>query len=99
MRIYVGNLNYSTSAPQLRDAFAAIGPVKDAIVVTDRDTGRSKGFGFVEMTSDASARTAIERLNGTDLDGRPIRVGEAKQRAPRSAARRTVFGDDSVDWE
>ncbi len=82
-RIYVGGLSYGTTSSELRDLFEQIGPVVDADVITDRDTGRSRGFGFVEMENDADADTAIEQLNGTEFDGRVITVNEARERAPR----------------
>ena len=78
MKIYVGNLNFSTSEDALRDAFAAHGDVEEAAIVTDRDTGRPRGFGFVTMPDDGQARAAIEALNGQDLDGRPLNVNEAR---------------------
>ncbi len=82
-RIYVGGLSYNTTSGELQDAFEAVGQVASAEVVTDRESGRSRGFGFVEM-DDADADAAIAKLNGTDLDGRTISVSEAKERAPRS---------------
>jgi RNA recognition motif-containing protein len=83
MKLYVGNLSYDTNDASLRQAFGAIGQVATADVVTDRETGRSRGFGFVEMASDADARKAIETLNDTSLDGRNITVAEARPRADR----------------
>ena len=82
-RLYVGNLSYDTTDSSLETAFAQAGSVVSASVVTDRDTGRSRGFGFVEMADEATAAAAIEQLNGRDLDGRTIKVAEAKPRAPR----------------
>lgn len=82
-KLYVGNLPYSIDQQQLQDAFAPFGSVDSAVVINDRDTGRSKGFGFVEMGSDAEAQAAIDGLNGTSLDGRNITVNEARPRAPR----------------
>ena len=82
-KLYVGNLPYSVDQNQLQDAFAPFGTVDSAVVFNDRDTGRSKGFGFVEMGSDAEAQAAIDGLNGTSLDGRNITVNEARPRAPR----------------
>ncbi len=78
MKIYVGNLNFSTTEEDLREAFAAHGDVEEAAIVTDRDTGRPRGFGFVTMSDDNQARAAIEALNGQDLDGRPLNVNEAR---------------------
>ncbi len=80
MRIYVGGLPYQTTEQDLLDLFGQIGQVASATVITDRDTGRSKGFGFVEMTDDQEAHTAIERLNGTLLSNRTITVNEARER-------------------
>lgn len=82
-KLYVGNLPYSVDQNGLQDAFAPFGTVDSAVVINDRDTGRSKGFGFVEMGSDAEAQAAIDGLNGTSLDGRNITVNEARPRAPR----------------
>jgi len=82
-KIYVGNLPYSTTDQSLGDAFAAHGTVSSARVIMDRDSGRSKGFGFVEMTTDSDAMNAIRVMDGSDMDGRPIKVSEAKPQAPR----------------
>ncbi len=82
-RIYVGNLNYRTSEDALRDAFGAFGEVTDVHIVMDRETGRSRGFGFVEMSDDSAANTAIEQMNGQDLEGRPLTVNEARPREQR----------------
>ncbi|MFC2150063.1 RNA recognition motif domain-containing protein [Calditrichota bacterium] len=84
-RLYVGNLAFSTTSDQLNDLFAEHGEVKEANLITDRDSGRSKGFGFVEMGSDDAAKKAIEALNDHDLDGRNIIVNEAKERESRPA--------------
>ena len=84
MRIYVGNLSYETTDRDLDDAFAAFGSVESAQVLQDRDTGRSKGFGFVEMPSQSEAEAAIAGLNGQDLKGRALTVNEARPRAERS---------------
>jgi cold-inducible RNA-binding protein len=87
MNIYVGNLSYDTQNQDLEDAFAQYGSVTSARVMSDRETGRSRGFGFVEMSSDDEARNAINKLNGTALQGRNINVNEARprtERAPRS---------------
>lgn len=80
MNIYVGNLAYSTTDDDLRAAFAAFGNVTSARVVFDKETGRSRGFGFVEMTSSSEALAAIEGLNQTDLQGRQLRINEARAR-------------------
>ena len=77
-RLYVGNLPYSVSEQDLTEKFGAFGTVESTTLITDRDSGRSKGFGFVEMATDAEAQAAIAELNGTDYDGRPVTVNEAK---------------------
>jgi RNA recognition motif-containing protein len=77
-KLYVGNLSYNTSSSDLEQIFAAHGSVRSAEVIADRDTGRSKGFGFVQMGSDAEAQTAISQLDGQQLDGRALTVNEAK---------------------
>ncbi len=82
-RIYVGNLPYSATNEQLAQIFGQYGDVSEATVVMDRDTGQSKGFGFVQMESDDAARQAIAALNGTQLDNRTIRVSEAQARPER----------------
>ena len=76
--LYVGNLRYTVTESALSDKFAAYGTVKSVELITDRVTGRSKGFGFIEMASDAEAHAAIESLDGTDYDGQPIKVNEAR---------------------
>ena len=85
MNIYVGNLAYSVTEDELRTAFAQFGDVSRANVITDKYSGQSKGFGFVEMSDKAAAEEAIAALNGTDLNGRSIKVNEAKPREPRPA--------------
>lgn len=82
-KIYVGNLPYNVGDQELGDVFAQFGNVESARIVIDRESGRSKGFGFVEMSSDDEAMTAIEKLNGTELSGRNMNVSEAKPMAPR----------------
>jgi RNA recognition motif-containing protein len=82
-KLYVGNLPYSATDESLSETFAQCGTVESAKVITDRDSGRSKGFGFVEMSSDKEAQEAISRLNGQQLDGRAMNVSEAKPQAPR----------------
>lgn len=84
MKIYVGNLSFDTREDELRDAFAPYGTVADARVITDRDTNRSRGFGFVEMEEDGAARAAIQGLNGTALSGRNLTVSEARPRTEQS---------------
>ena len=85
MNIYVANLPYSTSDDDLREQFEAFGSVESATVIKDRDTGRSRGFGFVEMTDQAEGQAAIDQLNGTDMAGRPLTVNEARPRTERPA--------------
>ena len=80
MRIYIGNLSYETSETQLQAAFAAFGQVSEVRLITDRDTGRPKGFGFVEMPNNTEAETAIQGLNGKPLQGRDVVVNEARPR-------------------
>jgi RNA recognition motif-containing protein len=83
MNIYVGNLSLETNDGALRAAFEAHGEVASARVIADRDTGSSRGFGFVEMPSDEQAQTALTALGGSDLDGRQIKVEEARPRGSR----------------
>ena len=83
-KLYVGNLPYAATEQDLLDKFSASGTVDSAKLITDRNTGRSKGFGFIEMASDAEAQAAIDALNGTDYDGRPMTVNEAKPQQKRS---------------
>ncbi|MEO1523932.1 MAG: RNA-binding protein [Planctomycetota bacterium] len=80
--MYVGNLAWAVTTEKLEELFSQYGRVDDAIVLTDRETGRSRGFGFVTMGDDA-AKEAIENLDGHDFEGRPLRVNEAQERAPR----------------
>jgi len=83
MNIYVGNLSFEVDDAALRTAFEAHGTVASAQVITDRDTGRSRGFGFVEMPSNEEAKAAMEALNGSDLQGRALNVNEARPRTER----------------
>lgn len=83
MKLYVGNLSFNTSESQLRDLFAAHGDVASAAVVMDRDTGRPRGFGFVEFSNDEHAKAAMTALNGQNVDGRNLTVNEAKPRENR----------------
>jgi RNA recognition motif-containing protein len=84
MKLYVGNLSFNTSSSDLEELFSQRGTVESANVITDRDTGRSRGFGFVEMASREEAEAAIRDLNGTEVDGRTLTVNEARQREERS---------------
>jgi len=90
-RLYVGNLSYDTDTETLRQAFASAGEVTDAHVVTDRESGRSRGFGFVTMATPDLAKKAIETMNGAVIDGRSIRVNEAEER-PRGGGGGGGFG-------
>ena len=83
-KIYVGNLSYNVDSTQLEQLFSPHGQVQSAEVIADRDTGRSKGFGFVQMGTDQEAQAAIAALNGKEQDGRALTVNEAKPREPRS---------------
>jgi RNA recognition motif-containing protein len=85
VKLFVGGLSFSTSTDRLREVFAGVGAVESASIVTDRDTGRSRGFGFVEMATPEDADQAINRLNGSSLDGRTIQVERAK--SPGAASR------------
>ena len=91
-RLYVGNLPYSADQQTLQDAFSQCGTVDSVNVITDRDTGQSKGFAFVEMSNNGEAQKAIQQLNGSSLDGREIKVNEAKPKAPRSSGRDGGYG-------
>jgi RNA recognition motif-containing protein len=81
MNLYVGNLSFETTERDLQQAFEAYGAVSSASVITDRETGRSRGFGFVEMPTEGEARAAIEGLNDKDLHGRALKVNEARPRS------------------
>jgi RNA recognition motif-containing protein len=85
MNIYVGNLSYQMSEDELRNAFGEFGEVSSVKILMDRETGRSRGFGFVEMPNQSEAETAIAKLNGTDVGGRALRINEAR---PREQQRR-----------
>ncbi|MFS4458998.1 RNA recognition motif domain-containing protein [Bdellovibrio sp. HCB2-146] len=82
-KLYVGNLSFNVDSEQLAQAFSEYGTVDSANVITDRETGRSKGFAFVEMSSENEAQTALQKLNGAELSGRALNVSEAKPQAPR----------------
>jgi RNA recognition motif-containing protein len=95
-KLYVGNLSYNTTESQVRDLFAQVGEVSTVSLIMDRDTGRAKGFGFVEMTTDANAQEAIRRFNNFSLDNRNLTVNEARPREERSGGgdfgRRDSYG-------
>ena len=82
-KLYVGNLPYSATEQSLREAFAASGTVDSVSLITDRDSGQSKGFGFIEMSTDQEAQAATQAMNGKTIDGRQIKVNEAKPRESR----------------
>ena len=83
MNIYVGNLSYGMSEDELRDAFGAFGEVSSVKILMDRETGRSRGFGFVEMPNQGEGEKAIAQLNGKDVGGRALRINEARPREQR----------------
>ena len=82
-KLFIGNLEYIVTSDDLREAFSQAGTVADAVVITDKMSGRSRGFGFVEMSSEDEAKAAIEKLNGSDLKGRKINVNEARPQENR----------------
>lgn len=84
MKLYVGNLAFATSSQDLQELFATAGTVESASIVEDRETGRSRGFGFVEMSSKEEGEAAISQFNGKEIGGRALKVNEAKPREPRS---------------
>ncbi|HEX8218270.1 MAG TPA: RNA-binding protein [Chloroflexia bacterium] len=91
-KLYVGNLPYSVTEDQLREMFSQVGEISDAAVVTDRYTGQSKGFAFVEMVSDEAAQAAIDKFDGQDMDGRAMVVNEARPREDRSGGGGRSYG-------
>lgn len=91
-KLYVGNLSFDISAQDLEQVFGEVGTVESATVVEDRDTGRSRGFGFVEMSSKEEANAAIDQINGKEVDGRELKVNEAKPRENRAGGGRGGFG-------
>jgi RNA recognition motif-containing protein len=97
-RLYVGNLPYSITEGSLHEMFSEIGPVESVKLITDRDTGRSKGFAFVEMASDDAAEHAIAEFNGRKLEGRPLTVNEAKPQQPRQGRMGGGGGGRRQDW-
>lgn len=82
-KLYVGNLPWSTNSASLETMFAQHGAVRSAEVISDRETGRSRGFGFVEMETEEGSQAAIQALNGAEIEGRPLTVNEARERTPR----------------
>ena len=97
-KLYVGNLAYGVRDEELNAAFSEFGAVQSAKVMMDRETGRSKGFGFVEMSSDAEAQAAIEGMNGQSLGGRNVTVNEARPMEPRSGGGGRGGGDRQNRW-
>jgi cold-inducible RNA-binding protein len=83
-KLFVGGLSWDTTDDGLRQAFQPFGDITEAKVITDRDTGRSRGFGFVTFAGDEAAKTAIAKMDGTSLDGKTIKVNEAQEKSPRS---------------
>jgi RNA recognition motif-containing protein len=92
-KLYVGGIAYATSNDGLKDAFAKAGTVTSATIIMDKMTGRSKGFGFVEMSNDAEADAAIQMWNGQELEGRKLTVNEARPMEPRAPRTNGGFGD------
>lgn len=92
MKLYVGNLSFNTSTQDLEDMFAAIGTVDSANIIEDRETGRSRGFAFVEMSSNEDGRNAIAQLDGKEIDGRSLKVNEAKPRENNGGGGRGGYG-------
>ena len=91
MKLYVGNLSYGATNESLAELFSSTGTVESAAVVTDRDTGRSRGFGFVEMSSREEGETAIERFNDQEIDGRTLVVNESRPREDRGGSNRRNY--------
>jgi RNA recognition motif-containing protein len=92
MKLYVGNLSFNTSGDDLQELFSQAGTVESATVVEDRETGRSRGFGFVEMSSKEEGQAAIQQFNGKEVGGRALNVNEAKPREERGGGNRGGFG-------
>lgn len=92
MKLYVGNLSYETSSETLQQLFAEAGTVESSAVVEDRETGRSRGFGFVEMSSKEEGAAAIAQFNGKEVNGRALNVNEAKPRENRNGGGRSNYG-------
>ena len=86
-KLFIGGLSWDTTDDGLRQAFASYGEITEAKVITDRDTGRSRGFGFVTFSQDNDAKTAISKMDGTSLDGKTIKVNEAQEKSPRRGGR------------
>ncbi len=97
-KLYVGGLPYSTTQEELGEAFAQAGKVDSAIIISDKMSGRSKGFGFVEMSTDEEAQKAIEMFNGKDFGGRTLTVNEARPMEPRAPRGNGGFGGGNRSW-
>ena len=95
MKLYVGNLSWSIDDNALKELFASYGDVEEAVLIKDKFSGRSKGFGFVTFTDDAAAQKAIEEMNEKDIEGRPLTVSEAKPMVPRDNAPRAESGESA----
>ena len=98
MKIYVGNLSFSSTEESIEAAFAAFGTVSEVHIVTDRETGRPRGFGFVTMASDDDARAAIAAMNGTELDDRTLNVNEARPKREGGGDRGGSSGGGDGRW-
>ena len=96
--IYVGNMSFDTTRDRLQELFEAYGEITSVNIITDRDTGRPRGFAFVEMATDEAASAAIRALDGQEVDGRTLKVNEAKPRAPRSGGRGGSRGGSRNRW-
>jgi RNA recognition motif-containing protein len=97
-KVFVGNLSFQATNADIEDLFSQVGAVASVNVITDKFTGKSRGFGFVEMTTPQEAQEAITRLNGADLHGRALTVNEAKPQQERSGGGRSSFGDRGGTW-
>jgi RNA recognition motif-containing protein len=95
MKLYVGNLSFDATEDQVKDLFTGYGTPESVRVITDRDTGRAKGFGFVEFSSDQEAKAAISGLNGQEFQGRPLTVNEARPQEPRNGGNRGGYRGSS----
>ncbi len=97
-KLYIGNLSYDTTQTELQELFAEVGTVESANVISDKVSGQSRGFGFVEMASGKEAQAAIERFDGYDLKGRALKVNEARPREERSGGRSGSGGRQERRW-
>ncbi|KAH6951789.1 RNP-1 like RNA-binding protein [Fusarium tricinctum] len=97
-KLFIGGLSWNTTDESLQQGFAAFGEVTEARVIIDRETNRSRGFGFVTFSDEESANKAIAEMDGQELDGRQVRVNKAEEKAPRSGGGRGGFGGGSNNW-